>query len=65
MGYIVKLTDSGKYLIPDNEGLLTTIDSKEKAVEFGQIDDEESAKLTAHSFSGGMTTGVDFIIEKV
>ncbi|EMO8837308.1 hypothetical protein WDO61_003722, partial [Acinetobacter baumannii] len=54
MGYIVKLTDSGKYLIPDNEGLLTTTDSKEKAVEFGQIDDEESAKLTAHSFSGGV-----------
>ncbi|WP_151817543.1 hypothetical protein [Acinetobacter oleivorans] len=65
MGYIVKLTDSDKYLIPDNEGWLTTTDSKEKAVEIGQIDDEESAELTAHSFSGGMITGVDFIIEKV
>ncbi|MDH2626501.1 hypothetical protein ACOUKR_08910 [Acinetobacter baumannii] len=65
MRYIVKLTESDKYLIPDNEGWLTTTDSKEKAVEIGQIHDEESAELTAHSFSGGMITGVDFIIEKV
>ncbi|MBN6533601.1 hypothetical protein JZM40_18445 [Acinetobacter pittii] len=65
MGYIVKLTDSDKYLIPDNDGWLTTTDSKEKAVEIGQIDNEKSAELTAHSFSGGMITGVDFIIERV
>ncbi|MDH0563782.1 hypothetical protein [Acinetobacter courvalinii] len=65
MGYIVKFTDSNTYLIPDNDDWMTTTASKELAIEIGQSDDKETAELTAHSFSGGMTVGIDFILEEV
>ena len=65
MGYIVKFTDSDTYLIPDEDDWMTTTVSKELAIEIGQSYDKETAELTAHSFSGGMTIGIDFILEEV
>lgn len=64
MGYIVKFTDSNDYLIP-NDDWMTTTSSRELAIEIGQSEDKETAELTAHSFSGGMTLGIDFILEEV
>lgn len=65
MSYIIKLISENCYLIPDDEGWLTTTESKQKAIELGLFNDMESADETAQSFSGGMTRGIDYIIEPV
>lgn len=39
--------------------------SREEAIDLGLFDDFESVDETAQSFSGGMTRGVDYIIQPV
>ena len=65
MSYIIKLISENCYIIPDNEGWLTTTESQQEAIEIGLFDDMESADETAQSFSGGMTRGIDYLIQPV
>lgn len=65
MSYIIKLISENRYIIPDDEGWLTTTESQQEAIEIGLFDDMESADETAQSFSGGMTRGADYLIQPV
>lgn len=65
MSYIIKLISGNNYIIPDDDGWLTTTESREEAINIGLFDDFESADETAQSFSGGMTRGIDYIIQPV
>ncbi|MFH7348369.1 hypothetical protein L1A45_07020 [Acinetobacter variabilis] len=65
MSYIIKLISENCYIIPDDEGWLTTTESQQEAIEIGLFDDMESADETAQSFSGGMTRGIDYLIQPV
>lgn len=65
MSYIIKLISENCYIIPDDDGWLTTTEYHEEAVERGLFDDFESADETAQSFSGGMTRGIDYIIQAI
>lgn len=65
MSYIIKLISENCYIIPDDEGWLTTTESQQEAIEIGLFDDMESADETAQSFSGGMNRGVDYLIQPV
>lgn len=65
MSYIIKLISENCYIIPDDEGWLTTTESREEAIDIGLFDDFESADETAQSFSGGMTRGADYQIESI
>lgn len=65
MSYIIKLISGNNYIIPDDDGWLTTTESREEAIDIGIFDDFESADETAQSFSGGMTRGIDYIIQPV
>lgn len=65
MSYIIKLISENCYIIPDDEGWLTTTESREEAIDIGLFDDFESADETAQSFSGGMTRGVDYQVELI
>ena len=65
MSYIIKLISENCYIIPDDEGWLTTTESREEAIDIGLFDDFEAGDETAQSFSGGMTRGVDYIIQPV
>ncbi|MGY0202230.1 hypothetical protein ACW7EJ_00765 [Acinetobacter soli] len=65
MSYIIKLISENCYIIPDDDGWLTTTESQQEAIELGVFDDMESADETAQSFSGGMTRGVDYIIQPI
>nr|WP_315296616.1 hypothetical protein [Mammaliicoccus lentus] len=53
------------YIIPDDDGWLTTTESQQEAIDIGLFDDMESADETAQSFSGGMTRGVDYQVESI
>lgn len=64
MGYIVKLLESGNYLVGDGGEIITT-PFREEALSDGQFDGYEEAKETAESWSGEMVLGVDYIIESV
>ena len=65
MSYIIKLvSENCCYIVPDYDWLTTT-DSQQEAIELGLFDDMESADETAQSFSGGMTRGIDYIIQPV
>ena len=63
MGYIIKLISESCYIIPDDEGDMTTTKSREEAVDIGSFDDFESADETANFFSGGMVRDIDYRIE--
>ncbi|MDM1758145.1 hypothetical protein HX127_11300 [Acinetobacter sp. 256-1] len=63
MGYIIKLISENSYIIPDDDGWMTTTKSKQEAIEIGAFDDFDSANETASDFSGGMIRGVDYVIE--
>lgn len=65
MSYIIKLISENCYIIPDDDGWLTTTESQQEAIDIGLFDDMESADETAQSFSGGMTRGIDYIIQPV
>lgn len=65
MSYIIKLVSENCYIIPDDDGWLTTTESQQQAIDIGLFDDMESADETAQSFSGGMTRGIDYIIQSV
>ena len=65
MSYIIKLVSENCYIIPDDDGWLTTTESQQEAIDIGLFDDMESADETAQSFSGGMTRGVDYQIEAI
>lgn len=65
MSYIIKLISENCYIIPDDDGWLTTTESREEAIDIGLFDDFEAADETAQSFSGGMTRGVDYIIQAI
>ena len=65
MSYIIKLISENCYIIPDDDGWLTTTESREEAIDIGLFDDFESADETAQSFSGGMTRGVDYQVESI
>ncbi|ARG15919.1 hypothetical protein J599_2543 [Acinetobacter baumannii 1598530] len=65
MSYIIKLISENCYIIPDDDGWLTTTESQKEAIEIGLFDDFESADETAQGFSGGMTRGVDYIIQTI
>ena len=65
MSYIIKLISENCYIIPDDDGWLTTTESQQEAIDIGLFDDFESADETAQSFSGGMTRGIDYIIQPV
>ena len=65
MSYIIKLISENCYIIPDDDGWLTTTESQQEAIDIGLFDDMESADETAQSFSGGMTRGIDYIIHPV
>lgn len=65
MSYIIKLISENCYIIPDDDGWLTTTESHQEAIEIGLFDDFESADETAQGFSGGMTRGVDYIIQSI
>lgn len=65
MSYIIKLISENCYIIPDDDGWLTTTESQQEAIEIGLFDDMESADETAQSFSGGMTRGIDYLIQPV
>ena len=65
MSYIIKLVSENCYIIPDNDGWLTTTESREEAINIGLFDDFESADETAQSFSGGMTRGEDYQVESI
>jgi|GEM_PF-925908 len=65
MSYVIKLISENCYLIPDDDDWLTTTESQQEAIELGLFDDMESADETAQSFSGGMTRGIDYIIQPV
>lgn len=62
MGYIVRLISEGAYLIPV-DGMIGCTKSREEAIQEGQFDDFDAADETAQCFSGGMTRGVDYVIE--
>ncbi|RSN81514.1 hypothetical protein EA770_10370 [Acinetobacter baumannii] len=63
MGYIIKLTDSNNYLVPSEDGWLTTTSSRDEAVKYGVINSFEEADATVQNYSNGMRRGVDYIIE--
>ncbi|WP_111894218.1 hypothetical protein [Acinetobacter sp. MB5] len=65
MSYLIKLYPDNCYLISDGEGDMITTDSRQEAIKNGLFDDFGSADDTAQCFSGGMTRGVDYIIESV
>lgn len=65
MSYLIKLYPDNCYLISDGEGDMITTNSRQEAMQDGLFDDFESADDTAQCFSGGMTRGVDYIIEAV
>ena len=65
MSYLIKLYPDNCYLISDGEGDMITTNSRQDAMQDGLFDDFESADDTAQCFSGGMTRGVDYIIEAV
>jgi hypothetical protein len=65
MSYIIKLVSENCYIIPDDDGWLTTTESQQEAIDIGLFDDMESADETAQSFSGGMTRGVDYQVESI
>ena len=65
MSYIIKLISENCYIIPDDDGWLTTTESREEAIDIGLFDDFESADETAQSFSGGMTRGADYQVESI
>ena len=65
MSYLVKLYPDNCYLVSDEEGDIATTDSRHEAIKNGLFNDFESADDTAQCFSGGMTRGVDYIIEFV
>lgn len=65
MSYIIKLISENCYIIPDDDGQLTTTESREEAIDIGLFDDFESADETAQSFSGGMTRGVEYQVESI
>lgn len=65
MSYIIKLISGNNYIIPDDDGWLTTTESREEASDIGLFDDFESADETAQCFSGGMTRGADYQIESI
>lgn len=65
MSYIIKLISENCYIIPDDDGWLTTTESREEAIDLGLFDDFEAADETAQSFSGGMARGVDYIIQAI
>lgn len=65
MSYLIKLISENCYIIPDDDGWLTTTESQQEAIDIGIFDDMESADETAQSFSGGMTRGIDYIIQSV
>lgn len=64
MAYIVKLTPDNLYFTAGEDGVATTA-SRQEAIENGQFEDYDSAKLTAESWSGGMQLGRDYIIENI
>ena len=55
MGYIVRLIAEDSSLIPV-DGMIGSTDSREEAI-------QDAADETAQCFSGGMTRGVDYVIE--
>jgi hypothetical protein len=65
MSYLVKLYSDNCYLISDGEGDIATTDSRHEAIKNGLFNDFESADDTAQCFSGGMTRGIDYMIESV
>lgn len=65
MSYLIKLYPDNCYLISDGEGDMITTNSRQEAMQDGLFDDFESADDTAQCFSGGMTRGVDYIIESI
>lgn len=65
MSYIIKLISENCYIIPDDDGWLTTTESQQEAIDIGLFDDMESADETAQSFSGGMTRGIDYIVQPI
>ena len=65
MSYIIKLISDNCYIIPDDDGWLTTTESQHEAIELGLFDDFESADETAQGFSGRMARGIDYIIQPV
>ncbi|MFH7805542.1 hypothetical protein [Acinetobacter sp. BSP-53] len=65
MSYIIKLISENCYIIPDDDGWLTTTESQQEAIDIRLFDDMESADETAQSFSGGMTRGIDYIVQPV
>lgn len=65
MSYIIKLISENCYIIPDDDGWLTTTESREEAIDIGLFDNFESANETAQSFSGGMIRGVDYQVESI
>lgn len=65
MSYIIKLISENCYIIPDDDGWLTTTESREEAIDIGLFDDFEAADETAQSFSGRMTRGIDYQVESI
>jgi hypothetical protein len=65
MSYLIKLHSDNCYLISDGEGDMITTNSRQEAIRDGLFDDFESADETAQCFSGGMTRGVDYVIESI
>lgn len=65
MPYLIKLYPDNCYVISDGKGDMITTNSRQEAMQDGLFDDFESADGTAQCFSGGMTRGVDYIIESV
>lgn len=65
MSYIIKLISENCYIIPDEDGDMTTTESRDEAIKLGAFDDFDSADETANFFSGGMTRGVDYNIEAI
>ncbi|WP_081406414.1 hypothetical protein [Acinetobacter sp. YK3] len=63
MGYIIKLIDSNNYLVPSEDGWLTTTSSRDEAVKYGVINSFEEADETVQNYSNGMRRGVDYVIE--
>lgn len=65
MGYIVKLLDTGNYLIEGLDGEMDTTNDREIAIVRGKFDDYENAKETTEFWSGRMVLGEDYVIESI
>lgn len=65
MSFIVKLLDTGNYLIEGKDGEIDTTDDRKIATIRGKFNDYEDAKETTESWSGGMVLGENYEIEPV